>query len=282
MFEFVQDGVEPLFNTKRWGTYHTINEESVAEHVFEVTNIAYLIAKQVDKADEHVVLEKSLFHDLEEAGTGDIPRWTKRMNGNFERGLEELEKDIVNTLVDDFDKSFASDMKDIWENSKDDTVEGKIVACADIISAINGVRREENLGNTALAKDSNIERGIEYAKEVCYGIPPAEQLLNDILDDMGCELMVTSDIEIDDIDGDLRITYFTAEWCGPCSQQKPIVKEFVEENDIQYREVDVEQNKKLAGKHNIRSLPTIMVDDGENIIDKIVGVTPPEEIESAI
>ncbi|MCK3684098.1 thioredoxin [Maribellus sp. YY47] len=59
---------------------------------------------------------------------------------------------------------------------------------------------------------------------------------------------------------------FYAEWCGPCKQMPPILKQVKDELKEQVRiiKVDVDRNPQIATKYQIRSIPTLMLfKDGE-------------------
>lgn len=282
MLDFIKQGITPLSNTQRWETYPTISDESVAEHVFETCQIAYLLSLQVDEADTHLTIEKALLHDLEESGTSDIPRWAKRTTSDLEYALNDAESEIIDKKLESLPDEISERIKGVWEYSKDDTIEGRLVKCADIISAIYGVHKEEQLGNSELGDLGDIDEGIEYAKEVCLGILPAEKLLNEILDEMERELMVTSDTKLDNFDKDYRLTYFTAEWCGPCEQQKPIIEKFKERGDVYVRKIDIDEHPEITREFNVRGVPSLIMDDGEQIIERWSGITQQYELDSVL
>ncbi len=57
----------------------------------------------------------------------------------------------------------------------------------------------------------------------------------------------------------LTILFFTATWCAPCKKAKPIIKSLITEGyDIEI--IDFDKNKDLVKKHNITSVPTLVVD----------------------
>ena len=58
---------------------------------------------------------------------------------------------------------------------------------------------------------------------------------------------------------------FYADWCGPCKMQTPILEEFAEqEKDIDIVKVNIDNERDLATKYGIYSIPTLMlVKDGE-------------------
>ena len=38
-----------------------------------------------------------------------------------------------------------------------------------------------------------------------------------------------------------KLIHFTADWCGPCKAMKPVIAQFLEENqDVVYEQVNVE------------------------------------------
>ena len=65
---------------------------------------------------------------------------------------------------------------------------------------------------------------------------------------------------------------FSATWCGPCQQMKPIVHRLVEEG-YPVRVVDVDREPQLAAQYRVTSLPCfVMIVDGREV-DRVVGVT---------
>jgi len=54
---------------------------------------------------------------------------------------------------------------------------------------------------------------------------------------------------------------FHALWCGPCKVQSPILKQIADElgDRVKVIKIDIDQNQEIAGRFNIRSVPTIMI-----------------------
>jgi thioredoxin 1 len=69
---------------------------------------------------------------------------------------------------------------------------------------------------------------------------------------------------------------FWAEWCGPCKMIGPIVEEMAGEYDGKavIGKVNVDLNPGVSAKFGIRSIPTLLVFKGGEIVDKQVGAVP--------
>lgn len=80
----------------------------------------------------------------------------------------------------------------------------------------------------------------------------------------------------------MKLLQFKASWCNPCKQQ---TKEF-EENpvDVELETIDIdEDDKDLATKYSIRSIPTmILVGDNDEVLNKWIGVTKSSTINEFI
>ncbi|MFD1632395.1 thioredoxin family protein [Haloplanus ruber] len=81
----------------------------------------------------------------------------------------------------------------------------------------------------------------------------------------------------------VRLLDFYADWCGPCDAQDPILEELAEDyGDVEFEKVDVEQNQDTANEYQVQSLPTVVVENDDGIIDRFVGVTQRPDIEAAL
>jgi thioredoxin 1 len=69
---------------------------------------------------------------------------------------------------------------------------------------------------------------------------------------------------------------FWAVWCGPCRMIAPIVEELAGEfaGKAKICKLDVDNNQNTAMTYGIRGIPTILIFDKGNVVDRIVGVVP--------
>jgi thioredoxin 1 len=77
---------------------------------------------------------------------------------------------------------------------------------------------------------------------------------------------------------------FSAEWCGPCKMMGPVLEQLKDkmEDKIRILKIDVDSNRELAFKYNIRSVPTLMLfQDGKSTWSG-VGVMTSDHLENVI
>lgn len=73
---------------------------------------------------------------------------------------------------------------------------------------------------------------------------------------------------------------FWATWCGPCKMLSPVVDEVAEESDGSYKvgKINVDEEKDLAKKFRVMSIPTLLVFKNGEEASRNVGVITKEEI----
>ncbi len=68
---------------------------------------------------------------------------------------------------------------------------------------------------------------------------------------------------------------FWAPWCGPCRMVVPFVEEIAGERpDIKVGKINVDENPDLASRFGIMSIPTLVVMENGNVVNKSVGARP--------
>lgn len=67
---------------------------------------------------------------------------------------------------------------------------------------------------------------------------------------------------------------FHALWCGPCKVQSPILKEVATElgDRVKVIKIDVDRNPEVAGRFQIRGVPTLIIFKNGEIKYKQAGV----------
>jgi thioredoxin 1 len=76
---------------------------------------------------------------------------------------------------------------------------------------------------------------------------------------------------------------FYADWCGPCKTQDPILEELETEWEaVEFEKVNVDEEQDVANEYQVRSLPTLIVENDDGIVDRFVGVTQADDIEDAL
>jgi thioredoxin 1 len=76
---------------------------------------------------------------------------------------------------------------------------------------------------------------------------------------------------------------FYADWCGPCKTQDPILEELEEEYPaVEFEKINVDEQQDVANEYQVRSLPTLVVENDDGIVERFVGVTQANDIEDAL
>lgn len=140
-----------LDNVVRFSNQSRIKDESVAEHSFHTALYAMILADMEisfgNKVDVEKVLRSCLIHDLEESMTGDVLHGFKysdpELLNNMKKMGAEFYKKIVGNLPDRVSENYVK----LWEESKNEGIEGKIVEAADRIEALMYSIEEYSLGN---------------------------------------------------------------------------------------------------------------------------------------
>lgn len=72
---------------------------------------------------------------------------------------------------------------------------------------------------------------------------------------------------------------FWAPWCAPCRMLTPIVDEIATERpDLKVVKVNVDEEVELAAEYGIMSIPTLVVFEKGEVVNKITGARPKEAI----
>ena len=77
---------------------------------------------------------------------------------------------------------------------------------------------------------------------------------------------------------------FWAVWCGPCKAIAPIVEEVanVYSGKVRVGKMDVDSNNQVAMRYGIRSIHTLLLFSGGEVVDQVIGNVGKESIESML
>ncbi|MDI6716981.1 MAG: thioredoxin [Actinomycetota bacterium] len=72
---------------------------------------------------------------------------------------------------------------------------------------------------------------------------------------------------------------FWAPWCGPCNFVAPIMAELANlySSKIKFAKVNVDDNQRLAGEYQIRSIPTFILFENGEVKKRIIGIITKEK-----
>ena len=105
--------------------------ESVAEHSWRMTLMAYFVSDAFPKADMEKIYRMCLIHDLGECFTGDIPTFLKTDSD------EANEENLLYAWVDTLPEPFRTDMRALYEEmAARQTLEAKIYKAMDSLEAV--------------------------------------------------------------------------------------------------------------------------------------------------
>lgn len=77
---------------------------------------------------------------------------------------------------------------------------------------------------------------------------------------------------------------FYADWCGPCKQMPPILKDVKSElkENVRIIKVNVDKNPVIASRYQIRSIPTVIIFKNGEPLWTGVGLHPASELKSVL
>jgi thioredoxin 1 len=69
-----------------------------------------------------------------------------------------------------------------------------------------------------------------------------------------------------------KVVMFSASWCQPCRQAKPVFQQLKESiKDVQFEIVDIDENRDMANDFGITGVPTFMLIENNEEVSRLVG-----------
>lgn len=128
--------------------------ESVAEHSWRITLMAYLVSDEFPEANLEKLMKMCLIHDLGEAFTGDIPTFEKT------DADEETEAQRLGEWVRHLPQPFAEEMQELYQEMEERrTLEARIYKALDNLEAL--IQHNESDISTWIP--------LEYDLQMTYG-----------------------------------------------------------------------------------------------------------------
>ena len=75
-----------------------------------------------------------------------------------------------------------------------------------------------------------------------------------------------------------------APWCGPCRMVGPVIEELANEmqGKIVFGKLNVDENPNISTRHQIMSIPTLLVFKNGDLVDRIIGAYPKEQLKNKL
>ncbi len=165
---------ERLKDTPRHCTTTKRRTESVAEHSWRISLMAFLLRHEFPDIDINKVIDMCLIHDLGECFTGDIPTFTKTDSDR------EVEDSLLNQWVRSLPEELIGDFTNLYaEMDAQETKEAKLYKALDKLEAL--IQHNESPLDTW--SENEFELNKTYAFDTVAFSPWLTKLREAILED---------------------------------------------------------------------------------------------------
>lgn len=83
--------------------------------------------------------------------------------------------------------------------------------------------------------------------------------------------------EILNADSPVLVEFF-AKWCNTCNKMQPTIKEIKNSKSFKVCKVNIDEQKELATRYGIMSVPTLVIFKDGEILQKTTGIRSKKEI----
>lgn len=98
---------------------------------------------------------------------------------------------------------------------------------------------------------------------------------------MGAQHVTDKDFEAEVLQSDQPVLVdFWAEWCGPCRALGPSLDALATEKagSVKVVKVNIDENPNAPSKYGVRSIPTLLIFKGGQVVGQTVGALPKTEL----
>lgn len=69
---------------------------------------------------------------------------------------------------------------------------------------------------------------------------------------------------------------FWAEWCAPCRQIAPVLKQLASQygDRVKIAKMDVDANPSTPGRYSVRAIPTLLAFQNGQVVEQLQGANP--------
>lgn len=75
-----------------------------------------------------------------------------------------------------------------------------------------------------------------------------------------------------------KLIYFSSTWCQPCIMFGPRLEQLTLLNKIPLQKFDVDKDKEMTIKYHIKSIPTVILINEEQELNRFVGIKSDNDI----
>lgn len=130
--------------------------ESVAEHSWMMTLMAFFIKNEFPEADMNKIIQMCIIHDLGECFTGDIPAFAKTKEN------EDVEEFLLNNWVKSLPEATRDEMMCLYQEMNErQTLEAKIYKAIDSLEALI----QHNISDISTWSENEYDLNMTYADD---------------------------------------------------------------------------------------------------------------------